>query len=745
MADERARRAFIGFYNVVQSWSQTLYQQSARSGKVLQARRITTSSIMGASQSSSSPTRKHLPGMSILIDSPSSSTSSSPYSSFDIEPFRQKGISIPGARTDSNNQEIAQSTRTEKSKALNSLLSQIERGQIIEPMSTVMLSIMLLLQSGKLNQDNLSINQYQFDEMIKRLSNVGSSYGAMWENVQQKMPSSEIWRPSHLSSGEDLKTVPVQKLALFAAASLYDFANAVDILPSTNALAAILRLISYHVDLLSFAQCLSLILLQLSGVPFHEAQLQAKDGKMKYENLDCNAIPAGVIVSAIDGFGNLGRPELGEEVLSWWANSIPRRKKHLKDERARVTTPGWNGKPGTQVVITHWRKNEHIWTSLIRARRNVSDIVGARYWLQQFRVLNKVVNKSGKPFLEYLKCCASVKDLELRSCIDRLPTWVRDSPFGLQQALFRDGIQMMGQDQVPVKENLYGLVLNYQIGVADLESAARLLLEGQNLELVKSITPNIFKAIFRLHKRHAVKFSGESKPFDFCDPEELKRASIKVGPLNDLRGITLSFLSHDSFASKWDLLARIRALDFALEASLAVGDLPLAYIVQEVVTSLKSKFSPKTQSAAISWLEHCQSVYGGVRQKAYCPASTASHYSSSRSSSNQLKFYKLHGSVASDGSDDFVSTMTMPRVAHQYHHDRIQPEIGGLIRHTLLKSIRNSNQTSQAKNASWLLDVRSKAAALHEPTDEQLLRICAEQILLDKDGRNQIADLIHLL
>ena len=322
---------------------------------------------------------------------------------------------------------------------------------------------------------------------------------------------------------------------------------------------------------------------------------------------------------------------------------------------------------------------------------------------------------------------------------------MRDSPFGLQQALFRDGIQMMGQDQVPVKENLYGLVLNYQIGVADLESAARLLLEGQNLELVKSITPNIFKAIFRLHKRHAVKFSGESKPFDFCDPEELKRASIKVGPLNDLRGITLSFLSHDSFASKWDLLARIRALDFALEASLAVGDLPLAYIVQEVVTSLKSKFSPKTQSAAISWLEHCQSVYGGVRQKAYCPASTASHYSSSRSSSNQLKFYKLHGSVASDGSDDFVSTMTMPRVAHQYHHDRIQPEIGGLIRHTLLKSIRNSNQTSQAKNASWLLDVRSKAAALHEPTDEQLLRICAEQILLDKDGRNQIADLIHLL
>lgn len=715
MADQRTRRAFIGFYNVVQSWSKTLYQQPAQHGKHFPTRRFTTSADSKASMDVHQTNTHTLSGMSLLIDSPRS---------FQL----RKDINQPG-RLFTNTQQEYKSTRIDPYqnvtldtkmkvlKRLKSMVQEVENGQIIEPMSAVLASVMPILHGNKSNE-TLFINQSQFDRLIQSLTKMGRSYGPDRDRIQQKLPQSHvIWKPSQLKSNQDLSKVPVQTLALFAAVSLYDLANAVNILPSTNSVASILRLLSIHVELRPFLQCISLVLLQLSGVPFHEAQLRAAHGTMTYEDIDCNAIPTSIVTSAIDGFSNLGKPELGEKFLCWWANSIARQKSHSVKERKSLRMPELFGEAGNEVEISHWRECNHIWTALIRARAKVGDIVGARCWLQHYREFSRAETRSRKPYHEYLKCCASMKSEDIRSCLNGLPLWVQDSPLGFQQALFRDTLQMMEQDRVSVEENLFGLVLNYQVGVKDLESAVRLLVYGYTSGIVKSNSPSIFKAIFRLHKSHAVKFQGKSKPFDCCEPGELDRVFSKIGPLNDLRGMFLSFISRTRFHNKWDSNARVKALDHALEASLAIGDLPLAYLIQEVVASLKAQFDPKTVTIASSWLRSCRNGFGGVHHEVHRFAPTSSFSASFVKAQDQTD-------IATPASSSCL---------------------GQLIKGTLLSSVRDSVQSRNSICAPWLVEIRQKVKSFDNPTDEQILRFCAQQILLNKGGKNRIAKLAYLL
>ncbi|PWN35487.1 uncharacterized protein FA14DRAFT_172122 [Meira miltonrushii] len=715
MADQKTRRAFIGFYNVVQSWSKALYQQPAQYGKVIPTRRFTTSADTKASVNTQQSNIHPLSGMSLLIDSPIGfhwqKNIDQPGRSFPVKQQEYKSIRIDPYRN-----EILD-TKAKVLKRLKSMVKEVESGQIIEPMSAVLASLMPILQ-GTQSKDTLFINQSQFDRMIRSLTNVGRSYGSDWDRIQQKLPQSQvIWKPSQLLSTHDIRKVPVQTLAIFAAVSLYDLANAVNIVPSTNSVSSLLRLLSIHLELKPFTQCLSLVLLQLSGVPFHEAQLRAAHGTMTYEDIDCNAIPASIVTSAIDGFSNVGRPELGEKFLCWWSNSIARLEGHSGKEKKSMRMPDLYGEAGNQLEISHWGESEHLWTVLVRARAKVGDIVGARSWLQHYREFSTVETRSRKPYSEYLKCCASAKSEEIRACLNRLPSWVQDSPLGFQQALFRDALQMMEQDQVSVEENLFGFVLNYQVGVKDLESAVRLLVYGYGSGIVKSNTPSIFKAIFRLHKNHAVKFGGKSKPFDYCEPGEVDRVLRKIGPLNDLRGMFLNFISRTRFHNKWDLYSRVKALDHALEASLAVGDLPLAYLVQEVVASLKAQFDPKVIGTAISWLGKCRSGFGGVHDEAYSFAPASSF------------------SAAFAKTQDQANTTASASPSH----------LSMLIKDTLLRNVRDSVRSRNGNCAPWLEEIRGKVASIDNPTDEQILRICAQQILLDKDGKNRIKQLAYLL
>lgn len=715
MVDQRTRRAFIGFYNVVQSWSKELYQQPVQKGIALSVRSFTTSVPTKASMN----THQSISGMSLLIDSHIGFRSYG-----NVEQSMQ--ILLPKTTQEYNKstridpyQNVNLDTKMKVLKRLKYMVKQIEEGQIIEPMSAVLASVIPILQ-GKQNDDTLFINQSQFDRMIQALAKVGRSYGSDWDRIQQRLPGSQsTWKPSQLKSNEDLSKVPVQTLALFAAVSLYDFANAVNILPSTHSVASILRLLSIHVELKPFRQCLSLVLLQLSRVPFHEAQLRAVHGTMSYEDIDCLAVPTSIITSAIDGFSNIGRPDLGEKILCWWANTIARQRNLPMSERKCMHMPDLYGEAGNQVEISHWRECEHVWTSLIRARTKIGDIIGARSWLQQYRELSKVDTRSGKPYSEYLKCCASINSEEIRAGINKLPLRIHDSPLGYQQALFQDALQMMQDDRVPVEEHLYGLVLNYQVGVKDLESAVRLLLFGYGYGTIKTNTPSIFKAIFRLHKSHAVKCGGESKPFDHCEQSELDQVLRKIGPLNDLRGMFLNFISRTRFHNNWNLTARINALDHALQASLAIGDLPLAYLIQEVVASLNAKFHPKTESVVESWLESCQNGFGGVHQGGHHSASTAS-------------FSPSFASIVEHDQKSFNVRASPYRIRQ-------------LIKDTLLCSVRKSFRFGSSNYAPWLLEIREKLATIHNPTDEQILRICAQQILLNKDGKNRIVQLAHLL
>ena len=128
IADQRSRRAFLGFYNVVQSWSQALYQQNAFNGSTASPkRRFMTSASTKASINPHQTIVQPFSGMSLLIDSPKRSR---PFKHVDqhVQLFPNTKQEYKGARFDPYQNEMLD-TKTKVLKRLKSLVKEMENGQ----------------------------------------------------------------------------------------------------------------------------------------------------------------------------------------------------------------------------------------------------------------------------------------------------------------------------------------------------------------------------------------------------------------------------------------------------------------------------------------------------------------------------------------------------------------------------------------------------------------------------------------
>lgn len=640
------------------------------------------------------------------------------------------------------------------------MLDKIEQGQILDPMSKFY-SATAPRMHGAVQGNWVPLNQGLINNMLQALAKTALSHSGKWCDVEQETTLKRIWTPSQVRASVDVLQIPAQQLAVYGIASVYDIAGVMNILPSHASIASALRAIAAHTDLATFAQCLTLILLQLSGVPFHQAQLQASSRTLKHEDFDCRSIPANVIASLVDGFGILRKPVLGERFLQWWAISRRRLAGITSSTEHMVQIPG-KATENALLPATAFLGEQNIWTSLVRARAVNADLLGSRHWLEEYRRLHRGVCVHSGPYLEHVRCCTMADAVDVSDVDERLLS-IYGRRRRLRQSIMREALHMLAQDGVKIEGKLLSLLMNFEVGYGNLDEAAQMIQTAVCGNEIRHPIPAMYKVIFRLHKLYAIRNVGRGNPFDAVDPVGRSDTTAKL-PYRDVRRTFCHYASRRYTFDEWNENARRTATEQALEASIVLGDLPMALAALELMRTYDTTPGLKTHNAALDWLSRCEDGHGGARQHAsrqrqnISPSWLTTSGSFKQSSqlalqSAQQRLEALSLSAGRPVHEMMTVTQTTSYPTTNIDGQADRADVRGLdlsthIRSMIVRTIRQAMPYDAAKRSTCAPWVQSVCATYERRTgmgDRGIVRECMRDLLRDAKGQIRVRRLSHLL
>jgi hypothetical protein len=606
--------------------------------------------------------------------------------------------------------------RTSKARlpGLASIAKRIRRGQILVPMSRFLDVAMPQILTDA-NATSSSIDRLSIDAMLHVLSTTAIHADRKLSTIVQRVNRQRIWKPAQLPSGAITTRMPVKHLCVYALATVYDVANQLHIVPSQGSLAATIRaLAACDIDLQTFSQCSTLVLLQLSGVPFHQAQLQAAEESMHFRNFDARKIGAVVIAAAIDGFGLLGRPEIGESLLSWWSKA----RKPAEARSVLVSLPA----NGSVIDAACWLDNQTIWKALLRARIKTHDLVSARHWLQEYRRVVPLSKKSSTPYLDYAKACMASDNL---NCVQFERTdGHHEGERRIKLLVLRETLNMLKSDGVAYNEALFSLYVNTLVGHGKLSEAASIIHRALISDLAPQRSAGLSKAIFRLHRMHMIRSPDTQSVFARVIREHgvlSEEAIRKHGPYHDPRLFIIDATPRIQQAAMNDRVKSSPALEDALQCAVVYGDLPLALYVLDHMQTGSLMLGYKTVDMVDRWLPGCQNGQTPVRHKKQHPSYLKSLQTKAVSAlrESRLRLPKtLSGASYADAEDD-------PGFTQLRRH----------ICHTLVRAVDECLSYDAALRADccsdWMLSLLRKidVEATGQVTDEDIVRHAMNQLL----------------
>lgn len=420
----------------------------------------------------------------------------------------------------------------------------------------------------------------------------------------QETYSKRIWIPSQLQDSDiEAHQVPPSVLSIYAIATVFDIGTLYGFTPSSNAMAKALYGLQQHVDSELFLRCTKLVLLVLQGMPLHEAQsLHDEDINALFAYLDADKLSPRILTAICEGLSKNKRHAQHWDLLAWWLH-----------ERGAAKQPDvgkyqctWSIEEKEDYIFSLpyscWPTEAYLWNIFIRMYGRRKDFAGVRRCTRHYYKTMQVHEHTAQPgpFIEYLRLCLSLDNKVIQQADDPLLEDVAQT--SVRKSALEEAMQFAKDCGMEKALGLPPMLLSYHVNIESIENSASLVLQMHRQGALRRVSPDLCKALFKLHKVHAIRGTDGDPTapiFQHLESDEPFFAT--------LRRLLCFFVSRNAFASAWKPEKKVEALNEALAASLAANDLPSALLIVRTMEWNGLKPSKDTLFAFARWFPRVES------------------------------------------------------------------------------------------------------------------------------------------
>ncbi|SJX62360.1 uncharacterized protein SRS1_13207 [Sporisorium reilianum f. sp. reilianum] len=287
-----------------------------------------------------------------------------------------------------------------------------------------------------------------------------------------------LWRPTQLDPSIQAKTLPIPIQCMYAMAAIYDVGLERNVPPTAKMVSAML---STFPGYLSPGQ-LGLAAETALG---HLVPATAPDQAACLRRINHRALS-----SFISAFGCARVPERGERLLTSWANAQRADGAFEHSSILRADEP---------IDLAGWGQNVVVWQALVKSRVDAGDLMGARKWLERYRMACRASQTPRPPIQPepYVAYMAGIrKRVEFnkpgRAVVKRITSEVRQA------------VQFMVDDVVPIDSSILAFVIDFEARVGNLDGGATLIRElGSIIKDRVLEDAQLLRALFQFRKAAA--------------------------------------------------------------------------------------------------------------------------------------------------------------------------------------------------------------------------------------------------
>lgn len=306
----------------------------------------------------------------------------------------------------------------------------------------------------------------------------------------------DLWRPAQLDPSIPAKALSIPAQCMYAIAMIYDVCIEHKFQPTARMVSATL---ASFIGLLGTKQ-----LHQAANYALgHLIPSEDKEG----EEGNLRKINHRALATFIHAYGRVGKPKKGEALLARWA-AAQRVEGFPKDK-------GWldAGEDGEVVDLAGWGNNVVIWQLLVKARMDGKDMVGARVWLDRYRMAAKGEVVEGAtmpppikadPYLTYM---AGIRD----KLSTRDPSTRAIGKAARQQMMsdFHGVVRLMVADHVPIESSVLAFVIGFEASVGNVNEGTLLVEELSSLITTDALSDaNLITALLDMRRAAAQRTSS---------------------------------------------------------------------------------------------------------------------------------------------------------------------------------------------------------------------------------------------